>query len=181
MLRLMIISGTLAVALPFLISSVASPLGTAVSERFLERPGRLPAEVSDQKDLTAPILKAWVTREPTLGHAKGYARLIMPMDMLYLVFLGLFLGLAAVHIAGLVKWPLNYGTIPLWFWWIAPAVYIVCDFSEDSLIVVLLSWPFSITGASLDVLSCLKWTKIVSVSLAMAQVLLLGLLSWIWV
>jgi hypothetical protein len=180
MLRLTIVCGTLAVALPFLISMVASPLGTAVSERFLERPGKLPAEVSDQEDLTASILRAWVTQEATAKHAKGYARRVMPLDMLYLVFLGLFLGLAAVLMAGFVKWPPNFHTVPLWFWWIAPVVYIACDFCEDSLIIGLLTWPSGITDTSLDVLSCLKWTKIGSVSLAMVQVLLLGLLTCIW-
>jgi hypothetical protein len=182
MMQAMAFFGALAVALPFVISSVAVRFGKAVAERFLERPGELPAEAGAKGPLTASMLQDWalgrVTAD-TAGHARGYAHRVMPLDLLYLISLGLFLGLAASYLAGLVGWPGWIASRPDWLWWILPLVYIAFDAAEDSLIVVLLSWPASITDASLKVLSVLRFVKIVSVGGAMGAAVLLGLLSFI--
>jgi hypothetical protein len=179
MMQAMAFFGALAVALPFVISAVASKFGKAVSERFLERPGELPAEVGAEGPLTASTLRDWATGSKTEAHAKGYARCVMPLDLLYLVSLGLFLGLAANYLAGLVSWPGWIASRPDWLWWILPVVYMAFDFAEDSLIVGLLSWPAGITDASLKVLSVLRFVKIVSVGGAMGVAVLLGLLSFV--
>jgi hypothetical protein len=182
MMQAMAFFGALAVALPFVISAVAARFGKAVSERFLERPGELPAEVGAEGPLTASTLRDWalgrITAD-TAAHAKGYARWVMVCDLAYLVSLGLFLGLAADYLAGLVSWPAWVASRPDWVWWILPIVYIAFDFAEDSLIFVLLSWPASITDASLKLLSALRLVKIVSVGAAMVVAVVLGALSFI--
>jgi hypothetical protein len=178
MMRAMVICGTLAIALPFILASVASSFGPAVSERFLERPTELPAEVGEGP-LTASLLQAWASGSDTAGHAKGYAHRVIPIDMLYLVFLGLFLGLAASYVAGLVSWPAWVAARPAWMWWILPGAYILFDFAEDSLIFVLLTWPSSIAEASLGFLSVVRSAKIASVGASMGLVVLLGLVSFI--
>jgi hypothetical protein len=179
MMQAMAFFGALAVALPFVISAVAAKFGKAVSERFLERPGELPAEVGAKGPLTASMLRDWATGSATAAHAGGYAHRIMPLDLLYLLSLGLFLGLAASYLAGLVSWPGWIASRPDWLWWILPLVYMAFDVAEDGLIVVLLSWPSSITDGSLKLLSALRLVKIVSVGAAMGVAVLLGLLSFI--
>lgn len=182
MIRVMVLCGALAVALPFVISSVASRFGPAVSERFLERPTELPAEVGSEGPLDASLLRAWAmgSKDPkTAAHAKGYARWVMLFDLAYLVSLGLFLGLAASYAAGLATWPAWVASRPNWVWWILPGAYIAFDFAEDSLIFVLLTWPSGIADASLQLLSFLRFVKIVSVGGAMGVAVLLGLLSFI--
>jgi hypothetical protein len=178
MMQAMAFCGALAVTLPFVISSVAARFGKAVSERFLERPTELPAEVGEGP-LTASMLRAWATGSKTAVHARGYARWVMPLDLVYLVSLGLFLGLAASYLAGLVSWPGWIVSCPDWLWWILPVVYIAFDFAEDSLIVVLLSWPSSITEGSVKFLSVLRFVKIASVGAAMGVAVVLGVLSFV--
>jgi hypothetical protein len=178
MMQTMAFCGALAVFLPFVISAVAAKFGKAVSERFLERPTELPAEVGEGL-LTVALLRAWATGSKTAAHARGYARYVMLFDLAYLVSLGLFLGLAASYLAGLVSWPGGIASRPDWLWWILPVVYIAFDFAEDSLIVVLLSWPSSIADGSLKLLSVLRFVKIASVGAAMVVAVLLGLLSFV--
>lgn len=175
MICAMIVCGTLAIAMPFVISGVALRLGAAVSERFLERPGSLPAEVGSGPGLTASLLKRWATQQTTVSHAKGYAHLVMPLDIAYLIFLGTFLGFAATHMAVLAS-PNWLSTRPGWVWWILPAAYMASDLAEDILIFVFLTWPSSITDFGLKTLSAFKWTKIGTNCLAIVQILLLALL-----
>jgi hypothetical protein len=176
MMQAMAFCGALAVFLPFVISAVAGRYGKAVAERFLERPGELPAEIGEGP-LTAALLRAWATGSKTAAHAKGYARWVVLCDLGYLVSLGLFLGLAASYLAGLVSWPGWIASRPDWLWWILPVVYIAFDFAEDSLIFVLLTWPSSITDGSLKLLSILRFVKIRSVGAAMVVAVVLGVLS----
>jgi len=60
-----------------------------------------------------------------------------------------------------------------------PVFYIVSDFVEDGLIFIMLRWPSTIDGTTLNVLAFVRQTKIVTVTLSIVQVLLLCLLSYI--
>ena len=180
-MRFIILFGTLAIALPFLISGIASRYGSAVAERFLERPGAVPEELGGGAILTHEKLYKWATAPATSADAKGYAHRVLPVDLLYLIFLGGFLGLAASTVSSSIVWPMSWPAIPVWTWWLLPLTYVVCDVLEDSLIIFLLSWPSFISQIGLDCLSVLRFLKIYSVGLSMALVVALCGLSIILV
>jgi hypothetical protein len=184
-MRLVVVLATLAIALPFVISSAALPLGNAVSMRFLERPTHkgepeftVPLETETGNALDEASLTEWVADRKEL--ARGYATRVIPLDMLYLFILGGFLGIASMTLAGMTAWPRAMAGIPAWVWWTLPVLYIVCDFAEDTLIFTLLTWPSTISSFALEALAAARSIKIGSVSIAIGQVLLLGLLSYIW-
>jgi hypothetical protein len=183
-MRLIILLGTLAIALPFIISGAAIPFGNAVSGRFLERPTHdgaprytIPPETAAGKPLDAISLTAWVRENSDF--AKGYATRVVPLDVLYLFFLGGFLAIASTTLVVSVRWPIALSALPAWIWWLLPVVYIVCDFAEDAVIFTMLRWPSTIQGGSVDVLAFLRATKITTVTLSLVQVLLLCLASYI--
>jgi hypothetical protein len=183
-MRLVILLGTLAIALPFIISGAAIPFGNAVSGRFLERPTHdgtprytIPRETAAGEALDATSLVDWV--RDNSNFAKGYATRIIPLDALYLLCLGGFLAIASTTLVGLIRWPLAISGIPVWIWWLLPVVYVLCDFAEDATILMMLRWPSSIQGVTVDVLACLRATKIASVALSIVQVLLLSVVSYI--
>lgn len=183
-MRLIILLGTLAIALPFVIAQAAMPFGNAVSLRFLERPTgqgdskyTVPPEPAKGDRLEADTLFEWVQAQGR--SAKGYARHVIPLDVAYLVCLGLFLGYASVLLAGLSHWPPILSNAPVWVFWLLPAVYILCDLTEDVLILVMLNWPSAIRGVAFTLLASVRGLKIISVGLAFAQVLLLCLLSYV--
>jgi hypothetical protein len=101
--------------------------------------------------------------------AKGCATRVIPLDVLYLFFLGGFLAIASTTLAASVRWPIALSCIPAWIW--LPVVYIVCDFAEDALIFTMLRWPSTIQGVAVDVLAFLRATKITTVALSLVQVL----------
>jgi hypothetical protein len=68
---------------------------------------------------------------------------------------------------------------PAWVWWLLPVVYIICDFAKDTLIFTMLRWPSTIQEQALDALTYLRAIKIGTVTLSMAQVLLLCFASYI--
>jgi hypothetical protein len=183
-MRLIILLGTLAIALPFIISGAAIPFGNAVSGRFLERPTRdgvpryaIPLETASGKPLDATSLVDWVSKNGDF--AKGYATRVIPLDVLYLLILGCFLAIASATMAPLVQWPISLSGFPIWIWWLLPVVYVACDFSEDALVFAMLRWPSTIQEGTMDALAILRATKIATVTLSMVQVLLLCLASYI--
>jgi hypothetical protein len=97
----------LAIALPFIISQIAMPYGLAVSLRFLERPTNsenpkyaIPADSDKAVDLTGDSLSSWIQAKG--GRlAQGYATRVIPLDLLYLLLLGCFLGVASTTLAGI--------------------------------------------------------------------------------
>jgi hypothetical protein len=183
-MRLVILFATLAVALPFIISGVATPFGNAVSGRFLERPTHdgtprytVPLETPAGDPLDAATLANWVRQND--GFAKGYATRVIPLGILYLFFLGGFLAIASTALVHLMRWPTTVCGLPAWIWWILPAIYVVCDFAEDGMIFALLQWPSTIKESTVDVLAFLRAIKIATVTLSMVQALLLCLASYL--
>src|SRR5436305_13794350 len=94
MIQITVFLATVAIALPYGISPIALKYGQAVAQRFLERPGPLPSEVGDGP-FTASLLKGWASDPATRHKAKGYAHIIMPLDVVYLTTLGLFFATAS--------------------------------------------------------------------------------------
>ncbi|WP_315753774.1 MULTISPECIES: hypothetical protein [unclassified Bradyrhizobium] len=184
-MRLIILLGTLAIAVPFIIAQAAMPSGNAVSLRFLERPTNIgnpkytvPPEVAKVESLGADSLLAWVQSRPQ--SARGYAFYVMPLDVLYLICLGLFLGYASTLLVDVTHWPATLSPIPMWVVWLLPAAYIVCDLAEDLLIIVMLGWPTTIHAGAFAPLSLFRTLKIASVGISFGQVFLLCLVSFVW-
>ena len=183
-MRLLILLGTLAIALPFIISGAAIPFGNAVSDRFLERPTHdgkpkytIPRETPPGEALDATSLTQWIKENINL--ATGYATRVIPLDFLYLFVLGGFLAIASTILVDLTRWPLALASIPVWIWCSLPVVYVVSDFAEDTIIFIILRWPSGVQGITVDILTCLRAAKILSLALSIGQVLLLCLLSYI--
>jgi hypothetical protein len=182
--RLLILFGTLAIALPFIISGAAIQFGNAVSDRFLERPTNdgkpkytIPRETPPGEVLDAASLTQWIKENSRF--ATGYATQVIPLDFLYLFCLGGFLAIASTILVDLIRWPVALASIPVWIWCLLPVVYVVSDFAEDTIIFIVLRWPSGIQGVTVDILTCLRGAKILSLELSMGQVLLLCLLSYI--
>jgi hypothetical protein len=182
-MRSIILLGTAAIALPFLISifAPANVVGNAVADRFLERSKAIPPEpTSGPLPINEKNLRAWVTSSDTAGYARAYAWRVMPLDFAYLIVLGGFLALGACTLASTVAWPPALAWAPFWIWLIFPAVYTIADFLEDSLIVVLMTQPYTISDFSVDALTFLRTTKIAGNALAITQIFALGLAGVIW-
>jgi hypothetical protein len=182
-MRLIILLGAAAIAVPFVISFLAptSVVGAAVSDRFLERSKTIPPEPRIEPiPIDANNLRAWVTSEDTAGYARAYAWRVMPLDFIYLVVLGGFLALGAYTLASTVAWPPTLARLPLWVWLIFPAVYTIADFVEDSLIILLMTQPSRISNFTVDALTFLRNTKIGSNAMAITQIFALGLAGAIW-
>jgi hypothetical protein len=184
MMRLIIFFAALAIGLPFVVSYKAQRSGTAVFMRFLERPtsfGEIPYTIPPESAAGAPLdpqaLSKWVVDHRHF--ASGYAWRVIPLDIAYLLALGLFLGLASATLAGMIAWPSMFPRLPTWLWWTLPTIYIICDLAEDILITSLLSWPSGINSLSLAVLAAFRTIKIDSVAFAIVQVLLLDGLAYV--
>jgi hypothetical protein len=183
-MRLIILLAALAIALPFVIANAALPFGNAVSMRFLERPTdagalafTIPPETETGKPIDVASLIQWVAERRE--SANGYAMRVIPLDMFYLLFLGGFLAMASAALAGSVILPRAVAGMSVWVWWALPIVYMLSDFSEDTLIFMTLTWPSTISSPVLAFLAVSRSVKIGSISLAIIQVVLLGLLSYV--
>jgi hypothetical protein len=181
-MKAVLLLATAAIALPFLISGLASD-HRAVADRFLERafpgPPTLPTNDAQRPEVVdADKLRAWVVQNPEAANA--YAWRVMPLDFLFLAVLGGFLALAANILASDIAWPPALAKLPPWIWFVFPAAYVAADFVEDCLIVMLMSRPASISQGTFDMLTLFRNTKIVANGLAMVQIFVLGLAGVIW-
>ena len=181
-MRAIIVSGILAIALPFVIALFATRkrVGLDVSERFLERLDEIPSGATAmQRELNSSNLKAWVADHP--DHAARYARCVLPMDIFYLLSLGSFLGLASTWLAADMQWPASVAGIPTWMiLWLLPALYIATDLIEDGLIALLMTSPQAIEPATVRALKTVKSLKIGAVGLGMLLTACLGVLALFW-
>lgn len=122
------------IALSFAVGFVASHYGGQVSARFLERGA-----------YTLADFKGFVTDHP--DQARGYAfPVLFPCDLLFMVFLAGFLGLASVTSAESIDWLRKAS----WIFAIAPALYLASDLVEDALLAWLLLHPQSIDEGSVS-------------------------------
>ena len=186
-MKSIILLGTAAIAVPFVISSVASvkSAGTAVADRFLERSFlQTPTIPPDPKTKPPPVnadnLRDWVTSPETAGYARRYAWRVMPLDFIYLAVLGAFLAFAATTLASSIAWPPALATLPWWTWLIFPLAYMLADVAEDGLIITLMTRPASISNFTIDMLAVLRNVKIGGNILAITQIFGLGLAGCIW-
>lgn len=182
-MRLIILLATLSIALPFAISKAAGPYGNAVAQRFLERPTSdgtpqytIPSEAPPGKAQDATSLRQWAVAHD--GFAKGYAKHIVALDILYLGILGAFLGAASAALAREVAWPTKLAAVPIWLWWTLPLTYIASDLAEDILIFGLLNGTLAIQTSTFGALEAFRAVKLTVVTFSILQVLLLSVLSF---
>jgi hypothetical protein len=182
-MKALILLATAAIALPFLIAGMSQG-NRAVAERFLERaflkPPTIPPDDTEPRKADEPpkvvnagSLLAWVTKKPEA--AQAYAWHVMPLDFVYLAVLGGFLALAANALASGIAWPSALAKLPAWIWFIFPAAYVLADFVEDCLIVMMMSQPATISDRTINLLTAFRRAKIGANGLAIIQIFVLGL------
>jgi len=159
----------LTLALKFL---VAPRYGEDVAERFLERLKYIPSQT---EVLSEAALARWLADRTHARAISGYVfPVLFPLDILFLICLGLFLGLASASLAERLGF---LSTIPIWVWWILPASYMASDVAEDTgLAATLKSW-IRLTPASFRVLCALTALKLATVTMAIGQFAFLGALN----
>ena len=138
-MRVAIFTGVVAIGLFFFVAAVASRYGPdaaqvpTVEARFLEKPPRH----------EAAFIQDWVVQHPDA--ARHYAfPILFPLDLIFMLFLGGFLGLASVLTANTIGWLKPFA----WLLTIAPAVYVVVDLAENILLARLLLHAQAINDSS---------------------------------
>ena len=161
-----------AIIWPFIVAMFSSKYGVDVSARFLERLGNIP---STGKELTPRSFEKWL-RSPDNGpFRRPYGYLIMFLDIFYIALVGGFFVSASLWLVGALTWPEPAA------WWpfcvlvcILPAVYIISDFVEDTLITLSLRRD-DVNDNMFRVMRSATTIKIWSFGAAAAQTVLLGL------
>jgi hypothetical protein len=121
---LVVLSAATALALSFAIADRALKFGPAVSARFLERGNAIPPS---NVEVTASNVAEWLSDPQNAVAIEGYVRVVLPMDVIFLVSFGAFLASGATALAsGLM--------LPWWVYWIVPGLYMAADLAEDALI-----------------------------------------------
>jgi hypothetical protein len=144
------------------------------SARFIERSTTIPSMKEKTKDegrLTDENLSAWIINPANEHQRLGYLTpIIFPLDLIYLVSLGCFLGslsqLSADHVSRLSRWKPR-------LWWLSPVAYMICDLAEDSIILLTLSKTIALTPNIFALLRAATVAKLFTVTVANIQAVLL--------
>ncbi|MGX9430182.1 hypothetical protein [Bradyrhizobium sp. LeoA1S1] len=159
----------LALALKFL---VAPRYGEDVAERFLERLKYIPSQTEVLSEAT---FARWLADSTHAKAIRGYVvPVLFPLDILFLICLGLFLGFASTSLAGRLGF---LSAVPTWIWWILPACYMVADLAEDTGLAATLNLWITLTPHSFRLLSTLTAIKLATVTMAIGQFAFLGALN----
>ncbi|OCK59868.1 hypothetical protein [Bradyrhizobium sp. LMTR 3] len=151
---------------------VAPRYGKDVAARFLEHLKYIP---SQNEALSQASLARWLADKTQSGAIRGYVfPVLFPLDFLFLICLGLFLGFASVPLAERLEF---LSSLPVWIWWMLPICYMAFDIAEDIVIAAIFKSFVPLTADSFRLLSSLTAIKIASVKAAIAQVILLGALN----
>ena len=100
-------------------------------------------------------------------YAPTYSRYFSPLDISFLVSLGLLLGFASVAMARSMSFLVS---IPAWIWWVLPLSYLAADFVEDTAVSAVFTSKIDLTAGSFRFLKIIKKLKLVTVNLALGQV-----------
>ncbi|MGA7807564.1 hypothetical protein [Bradyrhizobium sp.] len=146
-----------------------------ISARFIERSGYIPSRIPAEAILGKYTFKTWLDDQAKAGTRATYmVPVVFPLDYVFLFVLGLFLGTLSVFAAGQLVF---LRSIPIWLWWLFPALYITSDFLEDSILVGLFSARLPFGDFVFGALRTLTKAKIATVSIAIGQA---GFLSALW-
>jgi hypothetical protein len=160
---------------------VVPQFGRDVQDRFIERDKYIPS-LRDQHlpdndgALTAANLLRWISDPAHRSYRQGYVTpVILPLDLLFLIAVGSLLGCLSQFLASRI------GLISAWpiiVWWVLPLAYMLCDFIEDGLIVILLSWPSLLHETSFQALRVSTTAKLFTIGAAILEV---GALLATWI
>lgn len=136
-----------------------------VGDRWLETGG----------DYTSEQLGKWIHADQV--RAARYAfPVLVPVDLLLLVFLGATLAVASVTWAGSVRGL----TTVAWLAVVLPTVFVGLDLAEDALLVRLLTAPEAVTRGTVSVVRAITTAKIWSLKLALAQTVALAVAALVF-
>lgn len=143
-----------------------------VQSRFIERINYIPSQKPEL--LTRDNLARWLANEANSTAINGYVSpVLFPLDILFLISLGLLLGSASVALAGQFAFLSN---IPNWIWWLFPCLYMASDIFEDTAVAAIFKSVVPLTDRSFFLLRKLTAIKLATVSVAIGQVCFLGAL-----
>jgi hypothetical protein len=150
---------------------VAPRYGRDVEGRFLERLQYIPSQT---QALSSATLGRWLVDPANALAIRGYVfPVLFPLDIVFLVCLGLTLGLASDTLANKLGFLSN---VPIWVWWVLPACYMAADLFEDSVIAAIFKSLIALTQGSFRLLTTLTAIKLATAKAAIAQVAFLGAL-----
>lgn len=155
-MKIAIFLAAVTIGLFFVIGMVSAGYGPKVRDRFLERGAKY--TVADLRNL-AP------------RDARGYTfPVLIPLDLLFMIFLGGFLAFASVGAADSVG-PLK--TIA-WLFAVGPALYVAADLMEDVLLARMLLSQNAITQSAIDLVQSVTKVKFVTCGYGIAQTIALS-------
>jgi hypothetical protein len=158
-LRLAVFFAAVTIALVFSISNRAARYGPEVGSRFLER----------GEPYIAAELRTFVAT--SARDARGYAiPVLFPLDLLFMLCLGGFLGLASVEAAQAVD------RLKAWAWLfaVAPALYVAADLAEDVLLARMLLSPDAISDDAVRIARGMTQAKLATSIFAVGQTIILS-------
>jgi hypothetical protein len=157
-MKMAIFLAAVTIGLFFAIGIIAAQYGPKVSSRFLER-----GEAYSEADP-----KAFVTAFPR--DARGYVfPVLFPCDLLFMIFLGGFLGLASMEAAQSIE-PLKR---VIWPFAVGPTFYVAADLVEDTLLARLLLSAETINQNSIALVQNITKAKFVTCTYAILQTIVL--------
>jgi hypothetical protein len=151
---------------------VAPRYGKDVEGRFLERLKYIPSQTDV---LSSTTLGRWLTDKANTEAIRGYVcPVLFPIDLLFLLSLGLLLGFVSGVLGSRLEFLSN---VPVWIWWLFPVLYMATDLAEDTAIAAIFKFIIPLTERSYKFLSALTAAKIATVGLAIGQVGFLAVLN----
>lgn len=151
---------------------VAPRYGEDVEGRFLERLKYIPSQTELSSSAT---LSRWLANKANSEAIRGYVYpVLFPLDILFLLSLGLLLGFASGALGSRLEFLSN---VPAWIWWVFPFLYMASDLAEDMAIAAIFKAIIPLTDGSYNVLSALTAVKIATVGIAIGQVGFLAALN----
>ena len=130
---------------------------------------------SQTEILSEPTLARWLADKRNDKAISVYVvPVLFPLDILFLLCLGVFLGLASGALADRLGF---LSSIPAWIWWILPAAYMASDLAEDTVIAAIFKSFIPLTTGWFRLLSTLTAIEIATISAAIGQVAILGALN----
>lgn len=145
-----------------------------IKARFIERVNYIPSIVSPSAFLSPDSLRDWLNNPANATARRTYAfPVLFPLDYFFLIALGLFLRFASLAFSSQLA---SLRTIPAWIWFVFPALYILCDLLEDTVLLSLFYAKLNLGPFVYYLLRTLTKAKIATVSAAVGQTAFLAAL-----
>ncbi|WFU26762.1 hypothetical protein QA649_11295 [Bradyrhizobium sp. CB1717] len=143
--------GALSFGLALFLKYVVAPrYGEDVAARFIERLNYIPSQKPALLD--GSTLSRWLADERNKTSIAGYVfPVLFPLDLLFLVSLGLLLGFTSAALSGSLAFLAH---IPGWVWWVFPLGYIAADLAEDLVVAAIFKSVIAMSEALFACCGC---------------------------